>query len=81
LVLLLAALCFSFAAFQQKQSRPADAKFWVGVTYAMSKQHKYSDETIAGIGVFGVAHAAMEGAIWGTVGGPAGIVAGAAAGL
>ena len=35
------ALCFSFAFVQKKQVK-TEAKFWVGVTYAMSKQHTYS---------------------------------------
>jgi|GEM_PF-6994062 len=81
-MVVLLAFCFTFAVVQRKQERIKDAKFWVGVTYAMAKTKKYSDEAIAGVGVFGVAHGLMEGAIWGAVvGGPAGLVAGAAAGL
>lgn len=63
------------------QKAKPQGKFWVGVTY-LAAEAGHSNEKVAAIGVFGVAHAAMEGAVWGAVfGGPAGAAAGVVAGL
>ncbi len=63
------------------QKVKTQGKFWVGVTY-LAAEAGHSNEKVAAIGVLGVAHTAMEGAVWGAViGGPAGVAAGVVAGL
>ncbi|WP_108213052.1 hypothetical protein [Pontibacter mucosus] len=76
----LVASCFSFSMLTNNSSTVQSGKAWVAITYAMAESGA-SNEATAAIGVFGVAHAAMEGAIWGTVAGPAGVAAGVVAGL
>ena len=83
--LFLCAFCVAISLGQKLTSTSpiVEGKAWVGVTYAMAKSKKgYSAEEVAAVGAFGALHATMEGAIWGfAVGGPAGFIAGAVAGL
>lgn len=77
---MLIASCFSFAVLSKKGSALENGKAWIAITYAMSESGA-SNKEVAAVGIFGVAHAAIEGAIWGTVAGPAGMAAEVVAGL
>jgi energy-converting hydrogenase Eha subunit C len=73
-------LCLCLGSLAAVQSRSPVNKIWVGLTYAAAKQG-VSPGKIAVMGVAGVWDAAVVGAAFGTIGGPAGIAAGAAVGL
>lgn len=79
--MMISLICFSFVSLTKNIKKDNDLNAWVGVTYAMAENGATNEETAA-VGVFGVFHAGMHGAIWGaTVGGPAGAIAGIVVGL
>lgn len=67
-------------AYVAKEKETTDAKFWAGVVYVGTKQGKLNAEESLAISGIGIVQSAIHGAAWGCAfGGPAGIVAGAAA--
>lgn len=78
--ILLAATISGLASFSQPLVHEVaeQGKMYVGIGYAASESGNVSNKQNAGIGVWGVAHAAINGAVYGAVFG-AGV--GAAAGI
>ncbi len=77
----LVTICFVAAIFSKAPAEKYSGKIWAGVTYAMSQSGKHSNKSVAAVGVIGVFSSAAEGAVWGSVAGPAGTVAGIVSGL
>ena len=77
ILLVLSAICMSFACASSSELSATDSEIWVGISYVASKNGA-SAEASAAIGAIGVLDAAAWGFGVGMVAGP---VAGAAAGV
>ena len=80
-LVLLTAICGSFALGSVDRLAPKDGKLWAGISYVAARGGAPPEATLA-IGVIGIIDAAAWGFGVGMVAGPAGgVIAGAASGM
>jgi hypothetical protein len=79
-IVIAVSLCLCLGFLAAMQSRSPVNKIWVGIAYLAAKKGATPGQA-AVVGFAGVWDAAVVGAAFGTISGPAGIVAGAAVGV